>query len=87
MLGGCSPDSCRALCNSLATELGRCLPERSLDWEDLGAADVDDWSASCLDDWESARADLEGREVSASLDQCDSAAVPECDVLLALYGL
>ena len=86
---GCAADPCRTTCADLARSFGACLDGWGLTWEDLGATSRAEWRAECSADWESARAELEARQLDDAEGRCDEASATlaelDCAELWALY--
>ena len=95
-MAGCAADPCEALCGTTGSALQTCFEGELGDqlWHALDAKDRASFEDACATGWSAARAELEPRELSDGLDQCEEAqtALDEmkrdgtiCDQLRALY--
>jgi hypothetical protein len=91
---GCDPDPCDQLCRSATSQIGACMDDWSMEWEDLDASGRANFRRRCLNRWGEVRSSLESRELEDARDQCEetsfelaerSAEGSSCDLLRALY--
>ena len=91
---GCGADPCDQLCRSTTIELGACIDEWSMQWEDFDASGRLNFRRRCLNRWGEVRSSLESRELEDARDQCEESSLElaqrvsegsSCDVLRALY--
>ena len=91
---GCDPDPCEQLCRVTAVQLGECMPDWSMEWEDFDASSQGNFRRRCTNRWAEVRSDLESRELEDAREQCVEAQVAMdrldaestiCDHFRALY--
>ncbi len=96
LASGCQTDHCEQLCDVMRTRMNQCLGSWPVDWEELDARGATRFESQCSNRWAVVRADLEPRELTDALDQCEETidALAElsvetgdvlCDDLRALY--
>ena len=91
---GCDPDPCDQLCRSTTSQLGVCMTEWSMGWEDFDASGQANFRRRCLNRWGEVRSGLESRELEDARDQCAETSVElaqriaedsSCDLLRTMY--
>ena len=94
ILIGCDPDPCDQLCRSATSQLGECMEDWSMEWEDFDASGRANFRRRCLNRWGEVRSGLESRELEDARDQCAETSVElaersaegtSCDLLRAMY--
>jgi hypothetical protein len=67
---GCDPDPCDQLCRVTAVQLGECMADWSMEWEDFNASSQGNFRLRCTNRWGEVRSDLESRELEDAREQC-----------------
>jgi hypothetical protein len=82
------------LCVSATSQLGTCMTDWSMEWEDFDASSRANFRRRCKNRWGEVRSGLESRELEDAREQCQetsfelaerSAEGTECDLLRAMY--
>ncbi len=79
---GCQTDHCEQLCGVMRARMSECLDTWPVGWEEVDARGPARFESQCTNRWAVVRADLEPRELTDALDQCEET----IDALTALQA-